>query len=176
MSPLSPEQKHKGLEEGPEVIVLSDLELILITIFILHINADVAKHLENRSVMIRSRHALSGSRETPLNPTAASPNGVSQTHPSLRTVALLGRALGTLGVGTHLHPDDGVDKEKHGNQQTDIGQGLVGRKAVKESAGDGDGVGGSYPHHFPPLSPRSAPRGWGVPGCAREVPGPGGPL
>lgn len=27
-------------------------------------------------------------------------------------------------VPTHLHSDDGVDEEQHGNEQADIGQGL----------------------------------------------------
>lgn len=43
----SPEEKHESLEEGPEVIVLRDLELILIAVLIFPINADVAKHLES---------------------------------------------------------------------------------------------------------------------------------
>lgn len=52
----SPEKKHEGLEEGPKVIVLSDLELILITVLILHVDADVAKHLGNRKVMNDQGH------------------------------------------------------------------------------------------------------------------------
>lgn len=43
-------------------------------------------------------------------------------------------ARGTWGTRTHLHPDDGIDEEKHGNQQTDIRQGLVGRKLDKSPA------------------------------------------
>ena len=27
-------------------------------------------------------------------------------------------------LATHLHADDGVDEEEHGNQQADVGQGL----------------------------------------------------
>lgn len=59
----SPEEKHERLEEGPEVIVLRDLEFILVAVLVFPVNADVAKH---------------------------------------------------------LHPDDGVDEEEHGDQQTDI--------------------------------------------------------
>lgn len=63
---LSPEEKHKGLEEGPEVVVLSDLEVVLITVLFLHIDANVAKHLGDRKAMTRGRRApLSGSREPP---------------------------------------------------------------------------------------------------------------
>lgn len=50
----SPEEKHERLEEGPEVIVLSDLELILIAVLIFPVNADVAKHLESWRVTIRA--------------------------------------------------------------------------------------------------------------------------
>lgn len=46
----SPEEKHERLEEGPEVIVLRDLELILIAVLVFPVNADVAKHLENWGV------------------------------------------------------------------------------------------------------------------------------
>lgn len=62
--PLSPEEKHEGLEEGPKVIVLCDLELILITVLILHVDADVAKHLGNQTVIIRGSHTPSGFRKT----------------------------------------------------------------------------------------------------------------
>ena len=29
---------------------------------------------------------------------------------------------------THLHPNDGIDEEKHGNQKADIGKGLEGSR------------------------------------------------
>lgn len=64
--PLSPEEKHEGLEEGPKVIVLRDLEFILITVLILHVDADVAKHLGNQMVMIGAATPPVGS-EKPLN-------------------------------------------------------------------------------------------------------------
>lgn len=46
----SPEEKHECLEEGPEVIVLRDLEIILIAVLVFPVNADVAKHLESCGV------------------------------------------------------------------------------------------------------------------------------
>lgn len=27
-------------------------------------------------------------------------------------------------ISAHLHPDDGIDEEKHGNQKADVGEGL----------------------------------------------------
>ena len=68
------------------------------------------------------------------------------------------------GAGTHLHPNDGVDEEEHGNQQTDIGQGLVGRKAIKNSAG------GPLSTLFPSFVPLLHPHGVAA-CCARVVPG-----
>lgn len=32
------------------------------------------------------------------------------------------------GVLTHLHPNDGIDEEKHGNQKADIGESLQGKQ------------------------------------------------
>lgn len=46
----------------------------------------------------------------------------------------MGGSGNTGATSTHLHPDDGIDEEKHGNQQTDIRQGLVGRKLDKSPA------------------------------------------
>ena len=66
-SPLSPEEKHKGLEEGPEVVVLSNLEVILITVLVLHIDANVAKHLGDWRVMTRDTCAPQWLQGTPIN-------------------------------------------------------------------------------------------------------------
>lgn len=66
------------------------------------------------------------------------------------------------GAGTHLHPNDGVDEEKHGDQQTDIWQGLVGRKAMENSAG------GPGPHAA--CCTRAMPGLAGNRGCGGKAP------
>jgi hypothetical protein len=49
--------------------VLGDLELVLITVLILHVDANVAKHLGNWRVTTRSGHVpYSGSRRKPDEP------------------------------------------------------------------------------------------------------------
>lgn len=93
----SPEEKHERLEEGPEVIVLRDLEFILVAVLVFPVNADVAKHLRSWRVTMRAVTATlapfdAGSLPQPWYPR----------------------------VRGHLHPDDGVDEEEHGDQQTDI--------------------------------------------------------
>lgn len=147
--PLSPEEKHERLEEGPEVVVLSDLELVLITVLVLHVDADVAKHLRNGRVTTRA------------SPAAPQPVASGRPAPSLRPPDLGATGPLLLGggcpsgwvPGTHLHPDDGVDEEEHGNQQTDIRQGLAGGKAVK-------GVLGPSAPPLPSLVPPDPLVGW----------------
>lgn len=76
----SPEEKHERLEEGPEVIVLSDLELILIAVLIFPVNADVAKHLESWRVTIRaSGTATLTPSEAGFPPAALVPQGCGIT-------------------------------------------------------------------------------------------------
>lgn len=72
----SPEEKHERLEEGPEVIVLRDLELILIAVLVFPVNADVAKHLGSWRVTMGAATATLasfdvGSLPQPWYPTGA---------------------------------------------------------------------------------------------------------
>lgn len=65
---------------------------------------------------------------------AASPNSAPLNHLWLRVATLFRRLWEHREASAHLHPDNGVDEEKHGNQQTDIWQSLVGRKSDKSLA------------------------------------------
>lgn len=86
--------------------MLGDLELILITVFVLYIYANVAKHLGRRRMTPRQpRPYTRASPKRGCIPTAL-PSGP--------------------GVRPHLHADDGIDEEEHGDEQTDVGQGLAG--------------------------------------------------
>lgn len=74
----SPEEKHERLEEGPEVIVLSNLELILVAVLVFPINADVAKHLESWRVTGAATGTLAPS-EAGSPPAALVPQGCGIT-------------------------------------------------------------------------------------------------
>lgn len=87
---LSPEEKHEGLEEGPEVVVLRDLEVVLIAVLFLHVDANVTKHLGDRRAMTRGGRAPQGLQGNPAQcPRLPLRTGLP-TPLCLRAVALLG--------------------------------------------------------------------------------------
>lgn len=75
----SPKEEHERLEEGREVIVLSDLELILVAVLVLPVNADVAKHLESWRVTTGAVTGTLAPSEAGSPPAALVPQGCGIT-------------------------------------------------------------------------------------------------